>query len=77
MSTHMANFCKIAKNLNYKSVYKVDNHKDLENVIKISKTISGPILIEVLTNKGSRADLGRPTIKPLQNKLNFMKFLNK
>ena len=70
-------FCKIAKNLNYKSVYKVDNHKDLENVIKISKTISGPILIEVLTNKGSRADLGRPTIKPLQNKLNFMKFLNK
>ena len=35
----------------------------------------GPSFLEVKIQPGSRADLGRPTVTPIDNKKNFMKFL--
>lgn len=40
-------------------------------------TCTGPAFLEVKIRPGSREDLGRPTIKPIDNKENFMKFLEK
>ena len=37
----------------------------------------GPSFLEVKIRPGSRADLGRPTINPVDNKENFMTFLEK
>ena len=35
----------------------------------------GPMLLEVKVNKGARADLGRPTSTPIENRDTFMKRL--
>jgi phosphonopyruvate decarboxylase len=74
---HNIDFSEIARNFNYKSTFKVKTHNEITELIKSSKKTDGPVLIEILTNKGSRSNLGRPTIKPIDNKSNFMKFLNK
>ena len=36
---------------------------------------TGPNFLEVKVKPGSREDLGRPTIKPVDNKKAFMKFV--
>ena len=37
--------------------------------------VSGPVLLEIRCACGARADLGRPTTTPLQNRDAFMDFL--
>lgn len=70
-------FGKIADAFNYRKVYKVNSLVELETSLKTSIEIEGPVLIEILVNKGARKDLGRPTTSPLQNKLALMKNLNR
>lgn len=66
----------IAKANNYKSAVAVSNKKELiEALGNIDKT-NCPALIEVKVRVGSRDDLGRPTIKPIDNKKSFMNNLN-
>jgi len=54
---------------------------DSENLLKkkILELIhcDGPSFLEVKIQPGSRDNLGRPTIKPIKNKTNFMNFINK
>ena len=66
----------IAKACNYKSAVRVKTADELEQALKNIKPGTSPALIEVLVKVGSRADLGRPTIKPVDNKKNFMKNLS-
>ena len=40
------------------------------------KKQQGPCLLEIIVNKGARKELGRPTISPVDNKVNFMHFLS-
>ena len=40
--------------------------------VETRKDLSGPVFIEVLCNLLSRADLGRPTTTPIQNRDEFM-----
>lgn len=58
-------------------VFKAETPNDLKTNITDFITCSGPSFLEVKIKPGSREDLGRPTIKPVDNKENFMKFLNK
>jgi len=58
-------------------VFKAATPNDLKTNITIFITCSGPSFLEVKIKPGSREDLGRPTVKPADNKENFMKFLNK
>lgn len=60
---------------NYKSALSVSTSDELEKAIAKLNTESYPALIEVKVNVGSRDDLGRPTIKPVDNKSDFMKNL--
>jgi phosphonopyruvate decarboxylase len=36
----------------------------------------GPALLEIRVNKGARKNLGRPKTTPVQNKVEFMSFLD-
>ncbi|MBI9066753.1 MAG: phosphonopyruvate decarboxylase [Salinivirgaceae bacterium] len=65
----------LAKANNYKFATSVTNAKELEQALQNITEDSCPSLIEIKVSIGSRDDLGRPTIKPVDNKLDFMKNL--
>ena len=58
-------------------MFKAETHEELKETIIDFITGSGPAFLEVKIRPGSRDDLGRPTIKPVDNKENFMAFLEK
>lgn len=70
-------FCKIAEGFNYKHTYKVGTVEEINAVFNEFITQEGPNLLEILINKGARADLGRPTTTPKENKVAFQGFLKK
>ena len=67
----------IAKAVDYKAAYTVDNKEGLNAILCEAKNHEGPVLIEVKVKKGNRKDLGRPTTTPIQNKEALMQFLQK
>jgi len=69
-------FGKIAKGFNYHQTYKIESMIDFETIFEKFKASKGPCLLEIVVNKGARKNLGRPTISPASNKLNFQNFLN-
>lgn len=68
---------KIALSNGYKSAISVSTAKDLSKALTEIDKKGCPALIEVKVKVGSRDDLGRPTILPVDNKKDFMKNLNK
>lgn len=73
--SNKVDFCKIAQGCGYRSVYRAVNLNEFEHILFSVKDIPKPILIEVKSAIGSRSDLGRPTLTPLENKEAFMKNL--
>lgn len=71
------NIPKIALANNYRKAFSVENGSELIEALSKVSDDDGPILIEIKVNLGSRKDLGRPTIKPVDNKISFMKNLEK
>ena len=65
----------IAKANGYKFARLVSNHDELINTLISMDSDDYPALIEVKVKMGSRDNLGRPTIKPADNKKEFMKNL--
>lgn len=74
---HKINFTDLANQFHYKYSFRCINKSELKDALINSKKIDGPVMIEILINKGSRKNLGRPTIAPIDNKNNFMNFLKK
>lgn len=70
------NFAKIAKEFNYRNTFRVETAADLVEVFDRFKRLDGPNMLEILINKGSRKNLGRPTLSTKQNKSDFQKFIN-
>jgi len=56
-------------------VFKAATPNDLNTNITDFITCFGPSFLEVKIKPGSRDDLGRPTIKPIDNKSTFMSFV--
>lgn len=69
------NLTEIAKACGYEKTVKVNTLKALDRALASAKKGNKLTLIEVKCAIGSRADLGRPTTTPLQNKHDFMKNL--
>ena len=69
-------FQKVFNGLNYKSCFKISNSNEFTSVFNEFKKSKGPVMLEILVNKGARKNLGRPTISPKENKLNFMKSID-
>jgi len=67
----------IVNSANYAGVSKIDKKSDLENGIENIFRNKGPQFLEIKLKPGSRADLGRPTIKPIDNKRDLIEFLKK
>ncbi len=59
----------------YKRATSVSSAQELKRVLNNISSTTCPMLIEVKVKVGSRDDLGRPTIKPVDNKRDFMKNL--
>ena len=68
---------EIAASCGYKTVLSVDNADDLADVLRDLTDNEAPLFLEVKVKKGARADLGRPTTTPEENKLALMDFLAK
>ncbi|HYQ56411.1 MAG TPA: phosphonopyruvate decarboxylase [Draconibacterium sp.] len=63
---------KIAEANNYKVAVSVSTADELDEALAAMEKTEGPALIEIKTKVGSRDDLGRPTIKPVDNKQALM-----
>jgi len=68
-------FLSIAKASKYKYIFSVENKEQIITTLKKIKKLDGPIFLQIKVSKGSRSNLGRPNISPIENKKNFMKFL--
>ena len=59
----------------YKLALSADNRESLDAALEEALRSEGPVLVEAKCAIGARADLGRPTTTPQQNKEAFMDFL--
>ena len=71
------NIADIAKACGYDLVLSVENKKELEKGIQDISNYKGKVLLEIKIKNGSRSDLGRPTIPPVEIKNRFMKQINR
>ena len=67
----------IAKACGYSYSVCVDNFCQLDKELKMAKERDELSYIEIKTSIYSRENLGRPTIDPINNKNEVMKYLNK
>jgi phosphonopyruvate decarboxylase len=69
--------CAIARAAGYKSAAAVTSAADITSAVNdfAHAPERGPRFLEIRVKKGNRADLGRPTASPAENKEVFMSFL--
>lgn len=72
---HQVDIPSVAKSFGYKTVLTVDNESDLVQRLQSLTREEAPLLLEIKVKKGARADLGRPTTTPIENKEALMTFL--
>jgi phosphonopyruvate decarboxylase len=65
----------VAKASGYRNVAGVDCVDELAKKLKGLMSLDGPSLLEVKVLKGARADIGRPTTTPKENKVAFMGYI--
>ncbi|MDD5193383.1 MAG: phosphonopyruvate decarboxylase [Candidatus Nanoarchaeia archaeon] len=70
-------FNKIAKACGYNVVLSAETKEELIGCLKNIKCQEQLCFLEIKLNDKSRSNLGRPTITPIENKKDFMNFLNK
>lgn len=68
---------KIAEGCGYPKAVCADSFEALDKALKEAKENNTLSLIEVKCSIGARDDLGRPTTTAMENKINFMKWLEK
>jgi len=68
---------KIVSAIGSSSLFKAATSDDLQERIREFLKCPGPSFLEVKIKPGSRKNLGRPTIQPIDNKKNLMRFLDK
>lgn len=68
-------FIAIARACGYTMTEKVSNIQELEIALNKAKKYNDLVFLEILSKIGSRKDLGRPTNSPLENRDEFMKFV--
>lgn len=69
------NFPDIARACGYASAVRVKTAVEIQAALETARNVRGPAFIEILVKTGHRADIGRPTTTPVQNKTALMAFL--
>jgi phosphonopyruvate decarboxylase len=67
---------EVAKAVGYKSIFSMENKIDIKRILSTLKPTNLPAFMEIKVKRGNRADLGRPTTSPVQNKKALMEFLS-
>lgn len=70
------NLPEIAKNCRYTFIDSINNENEFINKFEKFKNHRGIAFLEINLNTSSRKDLGRPTKKPTENKVDLMNFLH-
>lgn len=70
------NLVELAKACGYPHAASADNFDTLDKELALAKERKALSFLEVKCQIGARADLGRPTTTALENKQNFMQYLN-
>lgn len=70
-------FCKIANGCGYRNAYRVNSMEQINDFFQNSLTVQDNIFLEIIVKRGARADLGRPKSTPQENKIKFMKYIQK
>ncbi len=71
----VVDFRSIAQSCGYRASFLAETADQITECMKKIKRIEGPVLLEIRCNKGARENLGCPTRTPLENKQDFMIFL--
>ena len=71
------NFVEIAKACGYSKAVSVDSYEQLDEILYLAKKEKILTFVEVKCSLGSRNDLGRPTMKAIDNKRDFMDYMKK
>lgn len=74
VSEHI-DYLKIASACGYENIYSAQTKEELQNLFSDIYAGKGSVFVEIKANLESRADLGRPTTTPVENKEAFMKFV--
>lgn len=74
VSEHI-DYLKIASACGYENIYSARTKEELQNLFPEIYAEKGSVFVEIKANLQSRADLGRPTTTPVENKEAFMKFI--
>jgi phosphonopyruvate decarboxylase len=67
--------CSIARGCGYREVLVASTAEDIEEKVKYLHKAKGPIFLELKVKLGSRSNVGRPTRTTIENKEDFMEFL--
>lgn len=71
-------FRRVAEGCGYRKFFSVGTPEELKNSFTEFAETPGPVLLEIKVNQGGhRKNLGRPTRSPLENKEDFMAFLDR
>jgi len=70
-------FTDIAKACGYALALQAQTVEEIDKKMQLIKSTNGPVMLEIIVDKGARADLGRPKSSPKKNKEIFMKFLGR
>ena len=68
---------EMARAAGYAQTLTAKDESSLKAAVRLARGAEGPILIEVLCANGARADLGRPTVPPKENRDALMAFMRK
>ena len=74
---NIADLPAMAQASGYKTVLRAENAEELAAALTALKAAPCPAFLEVMSNSGARADLGRPTTTAMENKQHFMEYLLK
>jgi phosphonopyruvate decarboxylase len=69
-------FTEIVEACGYTEAWHVERREDLAEKVDQLRSARGPAMLEVMVQKGARADLGRPKSSPIENKTAFTEFLS-
>jgi phosphonopyruvate decarboxylase len=66
---------RIAAACGYRLTMSTETSAEIADALAVMAHAEGPVLLEIRVNKGARANLGRPTASPAENKRELMQYL--
>ena len=70
-------FTEIGKACGYYEAWRVERYVGVAEKVAKLRAVTGPAMLEIMVQKGARADLGRPKTSPIENKTAFKEFLSR